>query len=141
MLSKNNSFVKPKVVRIGKSTEKSVNYLVNKATLEVLAQEKIKKQSESEEISNIKRRIKDKEDLLTKLKLKAKDGKTEPIIEDTIKDIQKYQKILENKLSSSGKNSDLIKIENQILEEYNIYASTLSTSAIERISKIKTKFK
>lgn len=62
---------------------------MNKATLEVLAQEKIKKQSESEEISNIKRRIKDKEDLLAKLRLKDKDGKTEPIIEDTIKDIQK----------------------------------------------------
>jgi len=85
-----------------------------------LAQEKIKKQSESDEISNIKRRIKDKEDLLAKLKKKPKDGKTEPIINDTIKDIQKYQKILEKKQSNCGKSSDLIKIENQILDEYNI---------------------
>jgi len=36
---------------------------------------------------------------------------------------------------------DLMKVENQILEEFNIYASTLSTSAIERISKKRTQFK
>jgi len=89
----------------------------------------------------LKKRIEDKESLLSKLKKKPKDGKSEPIINQTIKEVAKLQKILENKQSGNTKGADLMRIENQILEEYNIYASTLSTSAIERISKKRTSFK
>lgn len=113
----NENCSKPKIVRIGKSTEKSVNYLVHKCTLENLVNDSKSKQTESDEIKSLKQRIIDKEDLLKKLKKLPKDGKTEPLIAETIQEITKLQKIFDKKMSSSGKGADLIKLENQILDE------------------------
>lgn len=82
--------------------------------------------------------------MLARLKKKPKDGTVEPIINQTIKDNQRLYKQLEKKTQGPKRGmtgQDMIKIENQILDEFNIYASTLSTSAIERISKKRTKFK
>ena len=88
--------------------------------------------------------ISDNEEMLKRIMRSNFDGSKDLIIAQTKREIIRLNKAIERKTNGPkrGFNSgDIIKIENQILEDQNIQACTLSTSAIERISKTRNKFK
>jgi hypothetical protein len=69
---------------------------------------------------NIRNSIIKKEDMIAKLKKRPQDGKADNEMRNLKKDLEKLNKIMESKMSTSNKGADYQKIENQIMDEMNI---------------------
>lgn len=112
--------IKPKVVRLGKSTDKSINQLVNQVSLEALGKHYMYNQGESEEIKKMRQMITDNEEMLKRIMKSNHDGSKDTIIEQTKREIIRLNKTIDRKCNGPKRGfngGDMIKIENQILEE------------------------
>lgn len=110
----------PKVIRLGKSSEKNVNNLVNQVSLESLGRNYMYNQGESEEVKKNKQMIADNEEMLKRIMKSNFDGSKDSIIAQTKREIIRLNKAIERKTNGPKRgfsSGDIIKIENQILED------------------------